>query len=188
MFCTKCGIEQVDNPKFCRNCGEKLDAQDTIEQMEEQTGNVPMGTIEEQARPAAKWSYTCIGVLVGVFVFIVSFFILEQVESYKGSTSLGTAGFIAGIAAGLVASNVGRGIVAAAASTVIGFSVLLLLNYRTIIIGPTGEELEQLSFWGSFSEQGFIPVMTSCMGGGIGGAFTKWVMEKRRLKNKDWAT
>jgi hypothetical protein len=24
MFCPKCGKEQVDNPAFCRNCGERL--------------------------------------------------------------------------------------------------------------------------------------------------------------------
>ena len=29
MFCPKCGREQVDNPKFCRNCGEGLNAQYT---------------------------------------------------------------------------------------------------------------------------------------------------------------
>lgn len=188
MFCTKCGSEQVDNPKFCRNCGEKLRPQDTIGKMEEQTGNVLMETMEEQSRTAVSWSLMWIGVLIGVFVFLVFFFILEDVESYRGSASSWTAGLIAGIAAGLVASTVGRGIIAASISVFIGFTALLLLNYRTIIMGPMGEELEQLSFWGSFNDQGWFSIMTSCMGGGIGGAFTKWVKDKRRHKQEDWTT
>lgn len=167
MFCPKCGKEQPDNPKFCRNCGVKL------------TGNSASVPVEADHPQTYRQMKTWLVASLGIITFMVSFFGIEH-TGYKGqSYILGSA--ITGVITGILSAKPKRAALIALLAAVVGSLILILLGYR-MFEGPSDQALEEQSLSNTITWVLIASAMEAPFFGAIAGAITEAIRNRRSQK------
>lgn len=79
MFCRKCGEENNDEAKFCKNCGEDLSGTN-VEKGTRKGSKEKDNTIKYSLKPTYNWGYKSITVGLGslVVALIIIFYLFEE--------------------------------------------------------------------------------------------------------------
>ena len=80
-FCPTCGEELLDNAKFCKNCGAKLETTETANTQEIQ-GNYEVQKVENDHKIAIIIGYIC-AILIPLFGLIFAIYLLTRKDSEK---------------------------------------------------------------------------------------------------------